>query len=311
MPGRCSLLVWAIIVGILGAGVEAAGQSDSGPSDAGQVGTGLEISADLDKPWQFVSSGADCRLEQPLGSYGTARFLGTSGQPLRFELLGHRDLFAEGPVTVQQRSPEWHPDFPARRSLGKALHVPGGGIAASDPVATRILIALKQGHEIWLERDAWFAEGQAISVKLTPVGVGSSYWQFTECFSGPVLRSWAEVERTRIGFSVGAAELDAGAAQQLALLAEYLRQDSSIAAVYIDGHTDDAGSAATNTRLAKQRAEAVAGFFRKAGVDPTLLVVRYHGARYPVADNGSDSGRAANRRATVRLERNWSELVSR
>ena len=306
MPGRCSLLVWAIIVGTLGAGAEGAG-----PGDAARVGADLEISADLDSPWQFVSSGSDCRLEQQLGSYGTARFLGTSGQPLRFELLGHRDLFAEGPVNVQLRAPEWHPEFPAQRSLGTALHITGGGIAASDPVAMRILIALKQGHEIWLFRDAWFAEGQAVSVRLTSVGVGSRYWQFTECFSGPVLRSWAEVERTRIGFPVGAADLDAGAAQQLSMLAEYLRQDHSIAAVYIDGHTDTVGSSTSNARLAKQRAEAVAGFFRQAGVDPALLVVRYHGARYPVADNDSDAGRAANRRATVRLERNWSELVSR
>lgn len=300
MPGRCCLLVWVFVVATFCSAAAGA-----------QSAARLEIVAGLDSRWQFVSSGSDCRLEQQLGSYGTARFLGTSGQALRFELLGHRDLFAEGPVNVQQRSPEWHPDFPAQQSLGMALHVTGGGIAASDPVATRILIALQQGHEVVLAREAWFAAGQAISVKLTPVGVRSRYWQFTECFSGPVLRSWADVERTRIGFRMGAAELDAQAAHQLAALADYLREDSSIRAVYIDGHTDDAGSAAANSLLAKRRADAVAGFFREAGVDPALLVVRYHGARYPVADNGSDTGRAANRRTTVRLERNWSELVSR
>ncbi len=75
MPGRCSLLVWAIIVGTLGA-------ESAGPGDTDRVGADLEISADLDSPWRFVSSGSDCRLDQQLGSVGTARFLGSSGQPL-------------------------------------------------------------------------------------------------------------------------------------------------------------------------------------------------------------------------------------
>jgi len=75
VPGRCSLLVWAIIVGTLGA-------ESAGPGDTDQVGADLEISADLDSPWRFVSSGSDCRLQQQLGSVGTARFLGSSGQPL-------------------------------------------------------------------------------------------------------------------------------------------------------------------------------------------------------------------------------------
>ena len=166
------------------------------------------ITADLDSPWQFVSNGADCRLEQLLGSYGTARFMGVSGQPLRFEVVGHRPLFAEGAIDVVQTSPEWHPEHPQQQLLGQATNLAGGGIAAGDPIATRILLGLFGGYDIWMVRHAWFAEDQAVGVKLASVGVRGHYWQFTECFKGPLLRSWAEVERTRIGFLSGAAALD-------------------------------------------------------------------------------------------------------
>ena len=86
----------------------------------------LAITADLDSPWRFINDGADCRLEQQLGSYGTARFMGVTGQPLRFEVVGHRDLFAEGAIDVVQTSPEWHPDHP--QLCGRCLdNVEGGG----------------------------------------------------------------------------------------------------------------------------------------------------------------------------------------
>lgn len=270
----------------------------------------LAITADLDSPWRFVNDGADCRLEQQLGSYGTARFMGVTGQPLRFEVVGHRDLFAEGAIDVVQTSPEWHPDHPQQQLLGQAMHLTGGGIAAGDPIATRVLLGLFGGHDIWMVRHAWFAEDQAVGVKLASIGLRGHYWQFTECFKGPLLRSWAEVERTRIGFSPGAAALDDGAALMLGQLADYLKNDPSVSRVYVDGHTDGQGSAAANGRLARQRAEAVAEFLRGAGVDESLLTVRYHGARYPVADEDTEGGRAQNRRATVRLERNWAKLAS-
>ena len=57
-------------------------------------------------------------------------------------------------------------------------------------------------------------------------------------------------------------------------MADYLRSDRSVVAVYIDGHTDDVGSATSNIRLARQRAEALADFFTNAGVDPELIKVR-------------------------------------
>jgi outer membrane protein OmpA-like peptidoglycan-associated protein len=304
------LIVW-LLLWLSAAAAESVVAAEKVAAAETAAAPGIQIEADLTDAWQFVSDGGDCRLEQELDSYGVARFLGVRGHSLKFELIGHRDLFSDGPVDVYQRTPQWHPDHPDQQLLGQALHVAGGGIAASDPVATRILLGLFEGYDISLSRQAWFAQDQQVGVKLTSVGLREGYPTFTRCFKGPLLRSWAEVERTRIGFPPAIWALDDAARQRLDELAAYLSRDPSVAEVFIDGHTDDSGSSRANLELARQRARTTADYLVSAGVPQEKLVVRYHGGRYPVADNSSEIGRAENRRVTIRLERNWSSLVSR
>ena len=91
--------------------------------------------------------------------------------------------------------------------------------------------------------------------------------------------------------------------------------DPKVARIYIDGHTDDVGGERDNLSLSRRRAEGVRDFLASCGVPESRLLVRYHGARYPVAGNESEQQRASNRRTTVRLEREWSnedgELATR
>jgi OmpA-OmpF porin, OOP family len=69
----------------------------------------------------------------------------------------------------------------------------------------------------------------------------------------------------------------------------------------IDGHTDDVGDSDYNTKLSKQRADAVASYLKSKGV---VLGDRFStmgfGSADPVADNSTEEGRASNRRVTIR-----------
>jgi outer membrane protein OmpA-like peptidoglycan-associated protein len=71
--------------------------------------------------------------------------------------------------------------------------------------------------------------------------------------------------------------------------------------VRIFGHTDNTGSDDLNNRLSLQRAEATRQYLAARGVDPSRITVAGHGEREPVADNGSDAGRARNRRVEIFL----------
>ncbi|MDY5969438.1 MAG: OmpA family protein [Bacteroidales bacterium] len=68
--------------------------------------------------------------------------------------------------------------------------------------------------------------------------------------------------------------------------------------VEIGGHTDNVGDEASNMHLSQQRAKAVHDYLVLRGVPPNRLSYRGYGETSPVADNGTDAGRAKNRRTT-------------
>ena len=66
--------------------------------------------------------------------------------------------------------------------------------------------------------------------------------------------------------------------------------------VAIEGHTDDRGDEAFNKQLSQERAQAVADYIVKRGVNAKRIKAIGYGEEKPVADNESSAGRAKNRR---------------
>lgn len=67
----------------------------------------------------------------------------------------------------------------------------------------------------------------------------------------------------------------------------------------LEGHTDNVGEAKRNIALSRERAQAVVDALVKDGIDSVRLSAAGHGAGKPVADNGSEAGRAKNRRVQL------------
>jgi outer membrane protein OmpA-like peptidoglycan-associated protein len=75
------------------------------------------------------------------------------------------------------------------------------------------------------------------------------------------------------------------------------------AAVLVSGHTDNVGSDASNQALSERRAAAVKDHFvRVEGLAADALATKGFGSTQPVADNGTDAGRARNRRVDVVID---------
>ena len=67
--------------------------------------------------------------------------------------------------------------------------------------------------------------------------------------------------------------------------------------IRVEGNTDSTGSRELNIRLSKERAQSVANFLVKEyGFDKERFIVVGNGPDKPVADNGTEAGRASNRR---------------
>ena len=69
--------------------------------------------------------------------------------------------------------------------------------------------------------------------------------------------------------------------------------------VEIQGHTDNVGDDAYNQKLSEERAGTVVKWLTKHGVVSKRLSSHGYGKTQPVADNGSDEGRAKNRRVEI------------
>jgi outer membrane protein OmpA-like peptidoglycan-associated protein len=69
--------------------------------------------------------------------------------------------------------------------------------------------------------------------------------------------------------------------------------------VRIIGHTDSTGSDAVNDPLSVNRASSARNYLADRGVAASRIVIDGRGSREPLADNGSEAGRAKNRRVEI------------
>ena len=80
------------------------------------------------------------------------------------------------------------------------------------------------------------------------------------------------------------------------VLAKYDRSS-----VDVDGYTDNQGSDDYNLDLSRRRADSVADYLASQRIDDRRLNVQGFGESRPVASNGTDYGRAQNRRVEVSI----------
>jgi outer membrane protein OmpA-like peptidoglycan-associated protein len=71
--------------------------------------------------------------------------------------------------------------------------------------------------------------------------------------------------------------------------------------VDVYGHTDNTGSDSYNQALSQRRASSVASYLTSQGIDGRRFYVNGLGESQPIASNGSESGRAQNRRVEIQL----------
>ena len=119
-------------------------------------------------------------------------------------------------------------------------------------------------------------------IELKPVAVGS------------------QIVLHNIFFEFNSAELQPESIGELKRLLKLMKDNPNIR-VEIAGHTDSVGTKGYNKKLSQERAQSVANWLIENGIDRNRIVAKGYGEEKPIADNGTEEGRAKNRRVTFTI----------
>jgi len=104
----------------------------------------------------------------------------------------------------------------------------------------------------------------------------------------------------KIAFEPSSAEISASAEATIEAIANIAKQCDRVQ-MEIGGHTDSQGRETMNEALSQQRADAVLLALQQRRVRTRNFTARGYGEAEPIADNGSEAGREANRRIEFKL----------
>jgi OOP family OmpA-OmpF porin len=108
-----------------------------------------------------------------------------------------------------------------------------------------------------------------------------------------------EYRLENVNFEFDSATLTAGSTASLNGAVQIMKRHSDLK-VEIAGHTDSVGNDDYNMGLSTRRAQAVADYLIANGATAANIFVKGYGETDPDADNGTEAGRATNRRVELR-----------
>lgn len=102
-----------------------------------------------------------------------------------------------------------------------------------------------------------------------------------------------------IYFDFASAEIRDESKPIISEIISYLKENPDVKIV-VEGHTDNVGSESSNQKLSENRAKNVMNKLVDGGISKDRLTISGYGSKQPISDNGTEAGRAQNRRVTIR-----------
>tara|TARA_R110001592_G_scaffold93981_4_gene272518 strand:+ start:57 stop:899 length:843 start_codon:yes stop_codon:yes gene_type:complete len=260
-------------------------------------------SAKLDKSqWYISSSIFECSLVHDIPEYGKGVFYHEAGEELKFWASTIQNPMRPGKAALVIEASSWRPGNEVQNLGYVDVEDSTKPLIVERKRARAMIQGLLAGMMPTFTRKAWFSD-ESIRVQLNSINFSSIYNSYLDCVSSLLPVNFKQVERSKVYFESDKADMTEDDLKQLDLLILYVKADSSVNAIYVDGHTDSTGRRIYNRRLSKARAEAVRDYLVLKGLPDAIIRTRYHGERFPVAGNETAADKSQNRRTTVRLER--------
>ncbi len=176
--------------------------------------------------------------------------------------------------------------------------------------ADALLEQVASGRWVTLSLDG--SNPSAISaVTLPTIRMQSALESFNQCRARLPKLSFSQARDINLLFNFGQDKLSLKQSDTLVALYSYVSVDERVTKILIDGYTDNVGSQLANLSVSRQRAQQVADALVALGAERSMIEIRAHGARYPIASNNTSAGQAKNRRVTLRLVRDNERVIAK
>lgn len=242
-----------------------------------------------------------CQLEHPIPNFGKAVFSSVAGKDLNldFQLQMLRLPDSYGLAEVLSVPPQWRPgEKPKTLASMRLLKQFDGDLPKK--TAWTLLTELEQGFSPTFYYSDWYSPYDKVTAALNPVQFPTQYQAFSHCIAGLLPYSFEDIAFTILSYESGD-QLTRESRRRLSLIAEYLKYDSDIEAIELQGYTDSYGGPWMNEQLSVQRAQKIKDFLIAAGVAEDKVQIEGFGERRHVAPNDTPLGRAVNRRVVLQM----------
>lgn len=259
-------------------------------------------SATWDKAdWSLVASPFGCRLTQKIPGLGAASLSrkGNEEEALSFKFDQALSL-PSGGVRVDAQPLSWHPETTPRLLMRMpALNVQS---PFTGELLAMMVEQLSAGRQIVVSGLERTDKGKIMRVLLQPREFKPTYESYAGCTRQLIPYSFDDVARTNLYYGVDDQQLSSSSKAKIDKLVRYMLADKKVLGVIIDAHSDLRTGEEDAEKVSQFEADLVANYFKAKGIAEEKISARSHGAKFPVATNALTSGRAKNRRITLRLE---------
>lgn len=258
-----------------------------------------------DSIWSInVPNRLECTLTHNLPGYGEAIFTSVASKQLNMEFtLDMRRLpKTYGVASVYSVPPAWMPGEMQKPIADMTIRKQFDG-DLPEQAAWIMLTELEKGFWPTLYYKDWYNRYDSIAVALNASNFALPYESFVNCVSNLLPFSFDDIAYTVLSYKSNNAELTKSAKRKLNMIAEYLKEDTDLELVLLDGYADSYGGRYSNKQLSIRRAVEIKSFFTENGVAANRIQVTGHGERRHISPNDNAMNRARNRRVVIRMQK--------
>lgn len=211
-----------------------------------------------------------------------------------FELRKNLETLLEGVGAVKVASskipPEWIEKLDKDTTQG---HIEGIGDIYNEPAT--VYVIRRADRNIWVHFVTNTAMGNWLVMETKPFEATAKLID-----ASAMKKSLDETGKValHVNFATDSTRIEPASEPQVDQVLQLLEGEPTLQ-LSIDGHTDNTGDAQHNQVLSEGRAKSVVDELAARGIDAARLQAQGYGDSRPVADNGTEAGRAENRRVEL------------